>query len=385
MLTLEQSNTGKQGTREARAGLLTEEEKWKAVLARDESYDGLFVLAVRSTGIYCRPSCPARRPGRAQTVFFPGPDEAEQSGFRPCRRCRPRDTGPPRRAELVDRVSKYIEANLNKKLTLANLSIHAGISPWHLQRTFKLALSISPREYVEARRLAKMKRSLRHGETVTNAIYGAGFTSRSRLYEKVPNQLGVNPGTLRRGGRGLQIEYTIMDSPLGRLLVGSTEQGICAVCMGDSDEAVETVLSEDYPAAKLRRNDEAMRKWATSFTNYFTGQHPNLNLPINLQATAFQRRVWREIQSIPYGETTTYSRIARALGAPQATRAVARACATNPVALVVPCHRVIGEDGDLHGYRYGEKRKQALLSLEQESRKENARGKPETLHAPDKP
>lgn len=370
MISIQESNTDLHGKSDVQEILRTEDEKWRAVLARNGNFDGTFVFAVRSTGIYCKPSCAARRPNRAQVVFFSGPDVAELSGFRPCRRCRPRDLGPSPRAVLIARVCKHIEANLDTKLSLSILSAQAGISPYHFQRIFKQVVGISPRQYVEARRLSKMKRSLRNGQTVEKALYGAGFSSRSRLYEKVPNQFGVNPGTLRRGGVGLSIEYTIVDCPLGRLLVGATARGICAVCMGDSDVAVEAALIEDYPSADICRNDKRMRRWVSTLTNYLGGQEFDLNLPVDVRATAFQWRVWSEIKSVRYGNTTTYSKIANALGEPNAARAVARACATNPVSLVIPCHRVVGEDGGLHGYRWGKKRKQALLLLEQTAQRE---------------
>ncbi len=370
MISIQERNTDLHGKSDVQEILRTEDKRWRAVLARNGNFDGTFVFAVRSTGIYCKPSCAARRPNRAQVVFFSGPDAAELSGFRPCRRCRPRDLGSSPRAVLIARVCKHIEANLDTKLSLSTLSAEAGISPYHFQRIFKQVVGISPRQYVEARRLSKMKRSLRNGQTVEKALYGAGFSSRSRLYEKVPNQIGVNPGTLRRGGVGLSIEYTIVDCPLGRLLVGATARGICAVCMGDSDAAVEAALTEDYPSADIRRNDKRMRRWVNTLTNYLGGQEFDLNLPVDVRATAFQWRVWSEIKSVPYGNTTTYSKIANALGEPNAARAVARACATNPVSLVIPCHRVVGEDGGPHGYRWGKKRKQALLLLEQTAQRE---------------
>ncbi len=345
--------------------LLNEDEKWQAVLDRNSNRDGTFVFAVRSTGIYCKPSCPARRPSREQVLFFAAADEAQRSGFRPCRRCRPQEIARPPHVELIDRVCRYIEDNLDRKLTLSVLGAEAGISPYHLQRTFKQMVGISPRQYAETLRLAKMKNSLRNGQTVTKALYGAGFSSRSRLYETTPIRFGISPGLIRRGGLGMRIEYTTVKIPLGRLLVGVTQRGVCAVCMGSSDAAVEAALAEDYPLAELHRDNVGMRKWVNQFVDYFAGRHADLNLPVDVQATAFQFRVWKEIQSVPYGDTTTYRKIANAMGAPQAARAVARACATNPVALVVPCHRVIGEDGGLRGYRWGKKRKEALLSLEQ--------------------
>ncbi len=347
-----------------REPLSTEHEKWAAVLARDGSWDGSFVFAVQSTRVYCRPSCPAKRPSRDRVTFFPGPRQAEDSGFRPCLRCRPRDIASSPAVELVGRVCRHIDASLDKSLTLASLSSNVGVSPFHLQRTFKRVLGISPRQYVEARRLARMKRSLKNGETVMSAIYEAGFSSRSRIYENVQKPLGVDPGVLRRGGQGLSIQYTIMDCPFGRLLVGSTGNGVCEVCMGSSDEAVETALREDYPQAKVLRSDEGLTKWVSVLDGYFHGRRLPPNLPLDVRATAFQWKVWKQIQSIPYGATTTYSDIANALGVPWAARAVARACATNPVSILVPCHRVVGKDGDLRGYRWGKERKEALLKLE---------------------
>ena len=350
---------------EERKNLLTDDEKWNAVLSRDGYSDGDFVFAVRSTRIYCKPSCPAKRPARKQVQFFSSGAEAERSGFRPCRRCRPNEAIRSPQHASIDRVRAYIQNNLDKKLTLSILSAQVGISPYHLQRTFKRVVGISPRRYVEALRLAKMKCSLINGETVTRALYSAGFSSRSRFYEKGSFRFGMSPGVVRRGGRGIRISYTIVNSSLGRLLVGATRLGICAVCIGDSDAAVENALSEEYPSASLLRDDQALHAFVTPIKNYFVGRQFDLKLPIDVQASAFQLRVWKEIQSIPYGYTSTYSQIARDLGEPQAARAVARACATNPVALVVPCHRVIGKNGELRGYRWGKKRKQELLALEQ--------------------
>ena len=346
-------------------GSIDDTEKWRAVLARDASMDGVFVVGVRTTGIYCKPSCPSKHPFRENVQFFSGPDEAEKAGFRACKRCRPREQSS--HLELITRVTEFVNENLDGKLTLESLSREAGLSPFHFQRVFKKALGISPRQYVEAQRLERLKRSLNRGETVTDSVYDAGFTSTSRLYEKGSRTLGVHPGTFRRGGEGLSIQFTILGSPIGRLLLGATEKGICAVCIGGSDEAVESVLREDYYAADLARNDEGMRSWAEHFLRYFEGQRFPTGLPIDVTGTAFQWRVWRALQSIPYGSTASYSGIAEAIGEPKAARAVARACATNRVAIVIPCHRVVGRDGGLHGYRWGMKRKRALL--EQEARR----------------
>ena len=367
MLTAQPTNADLQQLQKTQQGIASIAENWKAVVERDETKDGLFVFAVRSTGIYCKPSCPARHPKIEQVVFFSRPDEAERSGFRACRRCRPRDTRPSPSTELIQSTCRYVEANLDEKLTLENLSRQAGLSLFHFQRTFKRILGISPRQYVEARRLEKVKRSLTSGETVTDSLYNAGFTSKSRLYEKTRPQLGVSPGIFRRGGEGLRIDYTIVDSRIGRVLLAATERGACAVCMGASDEAVEAALREDYYAADIHRDDAGMKKWTDALRSYFDGHEIPRDLPLDVQATAFQWKVWKEIQSIPYGQTATYSNIAKSLGAPQATRAVARACATNPVAIVIPCHRVIGKDGSLRGYAWGVKRKKTLLSLEKAS------------------
>ena len=342
----------------------SEDEKWTAVLSRDARFDGAFVFAVRSTGIYCRPSCPARRSTLNNVRFFPGSIDAEQAGFRPCHRCQPREARSPK-ARLVDQACKYIEANLQRKLSLKILSGQVRLTPYHFQRTFKAVLGISPRQYVQARRLAKMKSSLRRGETVNSSLYDAGFSSRSRIYENIPAGFGVNPGDFRRGGNGLRIHYAIISSPLGRLLVAATERGVCAVCMGDSDDLVERSLVEDYPAASLFRNDSIMKKWTGAFQRYFEGDYQALDLPVDVKATAFQSMVWKAIQSIPPGKSATYSQIAHQLGQPKASRAVARACATNPVALVIPCHRVVGKNGALRGYKWGKDRKQALLKHEQ--------------------
>jgi AraC family transcriptional regulator, regulatory protein of adaptative response / methylated-DNA-[protein]-cysteine methyltransferase len=363
MLTAQRNNAELQQLQRNQQAITSDAEKWRAVVERNESKDGLFVFGVRSTGIYCKPSCPARHPNLEQVRFFHQPDEAESSGFRACKRCNPREARPSSRAELVQRICTYIEASLDAKLTLENLSHQAGLSPFHFQRTFKRVLGISPRQYVEARRLEKVKRSLTNGETVTSSLYDTGFTSKSRLYEK-NTQLGVSPGAFRRGGPGLRIHYTIVDSAIGRVLLAETVRGVCAVCMGASDEAVEAALREDYYAADLHRDDEGMKKWAQALLSYFDGHEFPRDLPLDVKATVFQWKVWREIQSIPYGQTATYSSIAKSLRAPQATRAVARACATNPVAIVIPCHRVIGKNGSLRGYAWGVKRKRTLLSLE---------------------
>lgn len=341
---------------------------WRAVVGREPAADGTFVYAVRSTAIYCRPTCAARKPRRNQVVFFPGPEAAERAGFRACRRCRPRDDAArAAAAALVRRVCGYIDAHLEEGVSLASLAeigADAGLSPQRLQRTFRRVLGITPRQYADARRLAWLKGKLREGETVTRALYDAGYGSSSRLYERAPGHLGMTPATYRRGGQGMRIGYAIAASPLGRLLVASTPRGVCAVYLGDSDRALEAALAEEYPAAEILRDNGGADRWIAAVVRHLEGHHPRLDLPLDVQATAFQRRVWEELRAIPYGETRSYGDIARRLGEPGAARAVGRACATNPVSVVIPCHRAVREDGGLGGYRWGVERKQRLLTLE---------------------
>ena len=351
-------------SRYATSGALSPQQCWRAVLAHDARMDGSFVYAVRSTGIYCRPSCPSRRAGRAQVQFFPRPEAAEREGFRPCRRCRPWRAGRDPHAGLIERVCGQIEAHRDGPLTLAALAENSGVGPHHLLRAFQRAMGITPRQYADALRLRRLKKRLRKGDDVTTALYEAGYGSSSRLYERSDAQLGMTPATYRRGGRGMRIGYTIVNSTLGRLLVAATVRGICAVYLSDSDARIEAALIHEYPRAEVRRETNGLRQWVRALVNHLNGHQPKLDLPLDLQATAFQWRVWQELRAIPYGTTRSYSEIARAIGRPRATRAVARACATNPASVVIPCHRVVREDGHLGGYRWGLERKRALLERE---------------------
>jgi len=346
------------------------ENYWQAVLARDAQFESSFVYAVRSTGIYCRPTCASRRPSRQQVAFYASPEAAEQAGFRPCRRCRPRGTAADSRsaqAKLVERLCREIEASLDEgdgAITLTTLSQRVGTNPYQIQRSFKRVMGITPRQYADAKRLARLKSRLQKGQDVTGALYDAGYGSSRALYERAPSRMGMTPATYRKGGRGMRVGYTIADSPLGRLLVGATERGVCAVCLGDSDKALEANLAAEYPRAEIRRDDATLAPWVTAFLSHLQGRLPHLDLPVDVRATAFRWRVWEELRAIPYGSTRSYSDVARAIGQPRAVRAVAHACATNPVAVVIPCHRVVGKDGGLHGYRWGLERKQQLLALE---------------------
>jgi len=352
--------------RALRARVAIKEDYWSAVLARDSGCDGAFVYAVRSTGIYCRPSCPSRRPQLRQVEFFIFPEAAEQAGFRACRRCQPQKTTHNPQIEMVRRVCRYIEANLDGRLTLEEVSRQVNLNQHHLQRTFKRITGITPRQYTDARRLDRLKAQLREGQAVTSAIYEAGYGSSSRLYERASAQLGMTPATYRRRGEGMQINYTVVNCALGRLLVAATDRGICAVSLGDSDAALAAELLNEYPAAKIHRGSDGLAQWVKQLVNYLDGQSADFNLPLDVQATAFQWRVWEELRRIPRGETRSYSEIARAVGQPTAARAVARACASNRVAVVIPCHRVVRENGELGGYKWDVKRKRALLEQERE-------------------
>ncbi|MBI3734160.1 MAG: bifunctional DNA-binding transcriptional regulator/O6-methylguanine-DNA methyltransferase Ada [Chloroflexi bacterium] len=344
---------------------MNEDQRWQAVLQRDREADGAFVYAVRSTGIYCRPSCPSRRPQRAQVVFYERPAAAEQAGFRACRRCQPRQIAPSApEPEWVRAACDYIEAHPGEPLTLDTLSARVHVSPYHLQRTFKRVTGVTPRQYAEARRLERLKTGLKNGGTVTGALYEAGYGSSSRLYERSADQLGMTPAAYRKGGLGMQIHYTLAACRLGRLLVAATEKGLCAVSLGDADAALEAALRQEYPAADLRRADAALGEWVHALTDYLSGQPLRGDLPLDVQATAFQRQVWDALRAIPYGQTRTYSQIALSLGNPKATRAVGHACASNPVSLVIPCHRAVRADGGLGGYRWGLERKRRLLETE---------------------
>jgi AraC family transcriptional regulator of adaptative response/methylated-DNA-[protein]-cysteine methyltransferase len=343
----------------------SEADLWQAVMNRDARFDGTFVYAVQTTGIYCRPSCPSRKPAREHVDFFPVPEVAEQAGFRPCRRCRPDsvESGDPQ-VEQARAICRHIEAHLAEPLTLEELGRQFALSPFHLQRTFKQIVGISPQHYAEACRIGQVKAALREGDDISGAAYDAGFGSVSRLYDKADAQLGMTPGTYRANGQGTQVRYTISACPLGRLLVAATGRGICAVKIGSVDTEIEQELFAEFSQAEIRRDDQALHEWIEAILRNLDGLQPHLDLPLDVQATAFQKRVWQALQAIPYGETRSYSEVAEAIGQPGASRAVGRACATNPTALIVPCHRVVRKDGGSGGYRWGVERKEKLLQRE---------------------
>ena len=338
---------------------------WDAVLARDAAHDGQFVFAVSSTGVYCRPSCPARRPRRENVRFFAHPEQAEKAGFRACLRCRPRAiTGNPQ-SDFAKQVCRYIEQHLDEPTTLAQLGKAFGQSPFHLQRRFKAAVGISPRQYADSCRLQLLKRNLQAGDNVTRAMYDAGYGSSSRLYEKTSSQLGMTPDRYRRGAFAQTLRYAVADSPLGRMLIAATDRGICAIQFGRTDGELIEGLRREFPFAVRKADDGRLKAWSEAVLSRMSGRELNTSLPLDIRATAFQRRVWTYLQSIPFGTTRSYADVAKAIGEPKAYRAVARACATNPVAVAIPCHRVVREDGSLSGYRWGVERKKKLLDLEQ--------------------
>jgi AraC family transcriptional regulator, regulatory protein of adaptative response / methylated-DNA-[protein]-cysteine methyltransferase len=340
----------------------TDDGRWTAVLARDAAADGHFVYAVASTRIYCRPTCPSRRPHRRQVRFFPTSAAAEASGYRACRRCRPAEP----ETDAVRRVREaqgYLERHLDETVTLERLGRAVGMSPYHLQRTFKRLTGVTPRAYTGARRMERMKARLKEGDSVSRATYEAGYSSPSRVYDHSRARLGMTPGSYQRGGLGMRIRFTTVPTALGVVLVAATDRGLCAVSLGDDAAALEAALRREYPSALIEGEDAALRGWAGSVVAALAGSEAE-RAPLDVRGTTFQLRVWEALQRIPRGATRTYSEIARELGQPMAARAVARACASNRVAVVIPCHRVVREDGELGGYRWGMERKRELLRAE---------------------
>lgn len=343
--------------------------EWLAIVARDNRFDGILYYGVTSTGIYCKPSCPSRRPRPDRVQLFFDRSEAERAGFRACRRCRP-DTlaAQDGQIETVRRVCRYIEQNIEGSLSLTELARRANMSAAHLQKTFKHVAGVSPRQYIEARRLSAFKVELRvNRRDVTDATYEVGYGSSSRVYERASTQMGMTPATYRKGAPGVRIRYATAECSLGRVLLGSTDKGVCAVKIGDCDSLLTAELFKEFPKALIERDQEGLGTWINDLIAHVERGAPAA-LPLDIQATAFQRRVYEALKRIPRGETRTYSEIATELGGPNGRRAVARACATNPVALVIPCHRVVAADGKLAGYRWGIERKNALLEKERHDR-----------------
>lgn len=342
------------------------EQYEQAVLTRDGRWDGQFVYAVKSTGIYCKPSCPSRRPMMAGVRFFDTCTEAENEGFRACLRCQPKGSTEPH-TEWVTEACRLLAQE--DAPSLEALAAHFHYSPTYVQKTFKRLVGVSPRQYAEEQRLQRFKAELQAGSPVTDALYAAGYTGSSAVYEANQARLGMTPAEYRRNGRGKVIYYVTAPCALGVLLVAGTERGICSVCIGDEPTDLVSALQNEFLFATLTPDTGALAAWVERILHHLAGSEPHLELPTDVQATAFQRRVWEALRTIPYGETRSYGEVAALIGQPTAVRAVARACATNPVALINPCHRVVRHDGTLGGYRWGIERKQALLATESGTQK----------------
>lgn len=343
--------------------MMNEEIFWQAVKANDKRFDGAFFLGVRTTGIYCRPSCRARLPKRENIDFFKTWADAEKSGLRACFRCKPKDH------QISDpKIEKVLEVcdllSSNENVSLDQLAAEVGSSPFHLQRIFKEVIGVSPKKYAEAIRMDRFKHELRAGSDVVTATYEAGFGSSSRLYEKAAEKLGMTPAVYQKGGKGMKINFAITDCELGRILVARTIKGLCSVAFADNDSELESNLKKEFPNAEIVKDASVLKEFLDQLVDHLAGKQTSLELPLDIQATAFQMQVWELLRKIPYGETVTYSQIAEMLGDRKKVRAVARACASNRLALVIPCHRVVGKNGDLSGYRWGVKRKQQLLTKE---------------------
>jgi AraC family transcriptional regulator of adaptative response/methylated-DNA-[protein]-cysteine methyltransferase len=338
--------------------------RWKALASRDSAADGTFIYAVTSTGVYCRPSCPSRRPRADRVRFFDTTIEARQAGFRACKRCRPDTVGLAQPGiDAVRLASAYLATHADQTVTLSRLARVASMSPHHLQRRFKAIVGLSPREFQSAVRAGKLKTSLRDGRDVTTAIYEAGYGSPSRVYEAAPTGT-ISLSNYRRGGAGMRIGYSTIESAIGQVLVAATDEGVCSVKIGNNESSLVKELRREYPAAELAANQIPKNEWVQAIAKHLRGNSPTLDLPIDVQATAFQWKVWRALQQIPYGETRAYAEVAKSIGTPKAVRAVANACAKNPVAILVPCHRVVPSAGGTGGYRWGVERKARLLASE---------------------
>ncbi len=330
----------------------------------DEAAGPAFIIAVRSTGIFCRPGCPAKAPKPENIVLYWTSGEAEAAGFRACKRCRPLDPSPDPRAAYLAEACAYLDNDPEAEPSLAAVAERLGLRSEYLRRLFRRELGVSPRQYLSLARSGRLKDGLRGGATVTQALYDAGYPSGSRLYEKSNEVLGMTPATYQRGGAGMTVHFEIADCALGKLLVGATERGLCIVKVADHESQLLEKLEGEFPRATLERHDDGLRGWVAEIVRYLDGEATKLDLPLDIQATAFQMRVWRALLGIARGETKSYSQVAREIGSPRAARAVARACATNPVGIVIPCHRVVRNDGSLGGYGGGVERKQALLAME---------------------
>ena len=335
---------------------------WQAVKTNDARFNGAFVYGVNTTKIYCKPSCASKQPKRENVRFFSSVEIAEETGFRACRRCKPGSEDPNPQLQLVLRALELLENQ--EQITLERLAEELSISPTYLQKLFKALIGITPKKFAEMKRLDQFKKELKNGSDVTTAIYESGFGSSSRLYENVSQKIGMTPSIYKKGGIGMTIEFAVTDCDLGKLLVARTEKGICAVTFGDESVDLRESLKTEYPNAEIVEDRSNLGDFVEAILANLAGSNKSLDLPLDLQATAFQMRVWEALRQIPYGETVSYQQIAEKIGNKKAVRAVAKACASNRVALVIPCHRVVRANGELSGYRWGVERKKSLLAKE---------------------
>lgn len=345
---------------------------WQATRTNDARFNGVFFVGVKTTKIYCKPTCTAKLPKRENVEFIRSWQEAENKGFRACLRCQPKleNIANPQ-IETVLQACELLETEEN--ISLENLADELKISPYHLQRTFKELIGVSPKKYAENLRLEKFKSEIKHGSDVITAMYESGYGSSSRLYENISDKLGMTPKTYQKGGKGMKINFTITNCELGKMLVARTGKGVCAVTFGDDEKFLTERLYEEYPEAEITKDETNLKEYVEAILQNLSGKNKRMILPIDVQATAFQMQVWEALRKIPYGETLSYKQVAESLGNPKAVRAVARACATNRVAVVIPCHRVIGSNGSLSGYRWGIERKKKLLDTEKGKREDVAK------------
>lgn len=351
----------------ARSSAPLDDPRWATVVTRDPRADGQFFYAVKTTGIYCRPTCGARTPKPENVAFYATQDAAEQAGFRPCKRCTPNQ--PPlaeQHAALVTSLCRYIEQS-DEIPSLDRLAQHAHMSPHHLHRIFKGITGVTPRAYATAIRSRRVRDALSHNDTITEAIYAAGYNANGRFYEESDRLLGMTPRDYRSGGAQTAIRFAVGACSLGAVLVAASARGICAITLGDDPDALVRDLQDRLPRAELVGDDTGFEQWIASVIGFIETPKQGLNLPLDVQGTAFQQRVWRALQEIPVGTTASYTEIAERIGAPRSVRAVAGACAANTLAVAIPCHRVVRNDGGLSGYRWGVERKRALLEREAET------------------
>ena len=338
--------------------------RWAAAVRRDPAADGKFFYSVRTTGVYCRPSCAARTPLPENVVFYDTAADAERAGFRPCKRCRPdQPARADQHAAKVAELCRFIET-AEQPPTLHALAAHAGMSAYHLHRVFKGITGLTPKAYAAAHRAKRVRQQLDHGKTVTQAIYDAGYNSQGRFYEESNHVLGMTPTTYRAGGVDTEIRFAIGESSLGSILVAQSDRGVCAIMMGDDPDQLARDLQDRFPNARLIGGDAEFEQVVAKVVGLVEAPRVGLDLPLDVRGTAFQQRVWQALREIPAGETVSYTELAKRIGSPKSFRAVAQACGANPLAVAIPCHRVVRNDGALSGYRWGVERKRALLERE---------------------